>query len=224
LTSKKHLLALSLPLALGLTACRQDMHDQPKYKPYAESRFWNDSRSARPIIDGTVARGYLKTNTKLYKGKEGDAFLASFPSEAMEGFASKKAFLERGQQRYNIYCTPCHGRLGDGEGMVVQRGFKHPPTYHQDRLRNQTDGYMYDVISNGFGSMISYASRIPVKDRWAIVAYIRVLQYSQNAPLDAVPASERESLDHPKAASEPAGHGEASSHGGGHEAKGEAKH
>ncbi len=204
MTSKQLLLAI--PLALGLAGCRQDMHDQPRYRPLAEATFWPDHRSARPIIDGTIARGYLKTDTKLFKGKDGDNFVAAIPASAMEGFPDTKAFLERGRARFNIYCTPCHGRLGDGEGMVVQRGLKHPPTYHQDRLRNQSNGYIFDVISNGFGAMISYAARIPVKDRWAIVAYVRVLQYSQNAPVAEVPASERASLDRPKPKAEATHH------------------
>jgi len=182
---------LLLPLVLTLVACRQDMHDQPRYRPYAESKFWPDQRSARPVVDGTVARGYLKTDTKFYKGREGDAFVTQIPVPVT------KELLERGQNRFNIYCTPCHGRLGDGEGMVVQRGFQHPPTYHQDRLRQQPVGYYFDVMTNGFGAMPSYASRIPVNDRWAIVSYLRALQLSQNATIEDVPPADRPKLDAP---------------------------
>ena len=178
-----------LPLLAGLIllgACRQDMHDQPKYKPFAKSSFWPDQRSVRPLVDGTVARGKLRTDTRRWKGRSADgAFITELPVPVT------KALLERGQDRFNIYCTPCHGRAGDGEGMVVQRGFKHPPTYHSDKLRQQPVGYIYDVITNGFGAMASYASRIPVEDRWAITAYVRVLQFSQNATIDDVPAADR---------------------------------
>ena len=181
-----------LPLLAGLVllgSCRQDMHDQPKYKPFAASSFWPDQRSARPIVDGTVARGKLKTDTRLWKGRAGDgSFVTELPVPVT------KALLERGQQRFNIYCTPCHGRAGDGEGMVVQRGFKHPPTYHSDKLRQQPVGYIYDVITNGFGAMVSYSSRIPMEDRWAIAAYVRVLQFSQNATVEDLPEADRGQL------------------------------
>jgi mono/diheme cytochrome c family protein len=176
------------------------MHDQPRYKPFSGTSFWPDQRSARPVVDGTVARGKLKTNTRLWKGRGADgSFIADFP------MTLTKALLVRGQERYNIYCTPCHGRAGDGEGMVVQRGFKHPPTYHQDRLRQQPNGYIFDVIGNGFGSMPSYASRIPMEDRWAITAYVRVLQFSQNATMDDVPQADRSLVQgQPVAARNPA--------------------
>ena len=193
------MLAAGAGLAL-MTGCRQDMHDQPSYKPYAQSSFWPDQRSARPAIDGTVARGKLKTDTRLWKGRAADGtFITSIPMPVT------KALLERGQQRYNIYCTPCHGRTGEGEGMIVQRGFKHPPTYHSDRLRQQPPGYIFDVISNGFGSMVSYASRIPMEDRWAITAYVKVLQFSQNATTEDVPEGDRARLEAPPAARPAAG-------------------
>lgn len=189
------------------------MHDQPRYRTYAGTSFFPDGRSARPTIDGTVARGKLKTDVRLHKGREGDAFTAQIPLPVT------KAFIERGRARYNIYCTPCHGQLGDGEGMVVKRGFKHPPTYHQDRLRNQPVGYIYDVITNGYGSMISYASRIPVEDRWAIVSYVRTLQYSQNASPADLTDADKAKLDAPHAAATAA---PGSSHGGAQEHKGAA--
>lgn len=189
LKSKSLTLVIASAALLLTVSCRQDMHDQPKYKPYAVSSFWPDQRSARPAVDGTVARGRLKTDARLWKGKAVDGtFINELPMPLT------KAVLERGQARYNIYCTPCHGRGGDGEGMVVQRGFKHPPTYHSDKLRQQPLGYIYDVITNGFGSMVSYSSRIPMEDRWAIAAYVRVLQFSRNATIDDVPESDRARL------------------------------
>jgi len=186
---------LLLALAALAAGCRQDMHDQPRFRSYAESSFWPDGRSARPAVDGTIARGKLRTDSALHRGKAGDQFVTAIPAAAMAGYSSPRAFLARGQNRYNIFCSPCHGRLGDGEGMVVSRGFKHPPSYHTDKLRNQPDGYYYDVITNGFGAMVSYASRIPTEDRWAIVAYVRALQLSQNATLADVPEAERARLD-----------------------------
>ncbi|MEZ5398567.1 MAG: cytochrome c [Bryobacteraceae bacterium] len=176
-------------LAGLLASCRQDMHDQPRYRPLQGSSFYPDGRASRPIIDGTVAWGKLKTDTAMYKGKAGNAFISEIPVPV------NLALLERGQQRFNIYCSPCHGRTGDGEGMVSQRGFKHPPSYHSDKLRGQPVGYYFDVISNGFGAMASYASRVPVQDRWAIIAYIRALQYSRMATVDDVPESLRSQLN-----------------------------
>ena len=176
-------------LLLTLTACRQDMHDQPRYRPLAASSFFSDGRSARPLVEGTVARGQLRSDPKLYRGRDGQGFVTEMPLKVTH------ELLLRGQDRYNIYCTPCHGRTGDGEGMVVQRGFRHPPTFHQERLHNQPVGHFYDVITNGFGAMASYASRVPVEDRWAIVAYIRALQLAHNATIADVPAADRVRLD-----------------------------
>jgi hypothetical protein len=168
--------------AFFLTACRQDMHDQPKDLPLRMSDFYSDKRSARPIIEGTVARGQLKEDTYFYTGKigtqEGDVM--PFPVTA--------DVLARGQQRYNIYCSPCHSELGDGRGMIVQRGYRPPPSYHTDRLRKAPIGHFFDVITNGFGAMPDYATQIPVADRWAIAAYIRALQLSQNAQPGDVPS------------------------------------
>jgi len=177
-----------------LAGCRQDMHNQPKYRAYSYSSFWSDSRSMRPKVDHTIARGQLKIDSALHRGRAGDQFVNDIP------YKLTHEFVARGQQRFNIYCTPCHGGAGDGEGIVAQRGFKHPPTYHQDRLRNQPVGYIFDVITNGYGSMISYASRIPARDRWAIVAYVRALQLSQNANVSDVPEADRPKLDAPVAA------------------------
>ena len=179
-------LALLLAAAVG---CRQDMHDQPKYIPLRPSSFFDDGRSARPIPAGTVARGHLDEDTALYTGKGPDGkYVNDFP------FPVTKEVLLRGQQRFNIYCAPCHDRLGTGNGMVVRRGFRHPPSYHIDRLRNAPNGYIFDVITNGFGAMQDYSAQVAPADRWAIVAYERVLQLSQNATMDDVPAADRAQL------------------------------
>jgi Cytochrome C oxidase, cbb3-type, subunit III len=180
-------------LALLLTTgCRQDMHDQPRYKPLARSSFFEDGRASRPLVAGTIARGHLHEDTRLYTGKEGDDPITKFP------FPVTTALLERGQQRFNIYCSPCHDRAGTGLGMVVRRGLRRPPSYHIDRLRAAPVGYFFDVITNGFGAMPDYAAQIEPQDRWAIVAYIRVLQRSQNAKLADVPPDKRAALGSPR--------------------------
>jgi len=177
---------------LVLLGCRQDMHDQPKYRPYRRSDFFGDERSARPQVAGTVARGQLQEDTLLVSGKAGAAFVDSFPVTVDEGL------LRRGQERYRIYCSPCHGQLGRGDGMIVRRGYRQPSSFHVDRLRAQPAGYYFDVISHGFGAMPDYAAQIPVKDRWAIVAFVRVLQLSQDATVADVPADRRGELDEPR--------------------------
>ena len=179
---------LVLSSALFLMGCRQDMHDQPKYRPLAASDFFADGMSARSAVEGTVARGRLTADEHLYQGKVGKDLATTFPSPVT------KADVERGRQRYNIYCTPCHSMVGDGEGMVVQRGFRHPPSFHIDRLRDASVGHFFDVITNGFGAMPSYASRIQVKDRWAIIAYVRALQISQNTKVEDLTPDERSKL------------------------------
>jgi cytochrome c553 len=178
-------------LALAATAaCRQDMHDQPKYIPLRPSDFFGDGRSERPLLEGTVPRGHLKDDVAFYTGKGPDGKpVDGFP------FPITKEVLDRGQNRFNIYCTPCHGHLGNGNGMIPQRGFRHPPTYHQDRLRKVPDGYIFDVITAGFGAMQDYSAQVEPRDRWAIVAYIRALQLSQNATSADVPAGKRGRLD-----------------------------
>ena len=151
------------------------MQNQPYYRPLRENDFYADKRSARPIITGTVARGQLESDTYFYTGKIGsnDGDYMPFPVTA--------EVMARGQQRFNIYCSPCHSELGDGNGMIVQRGFKHPPSYNNERLRRAPIGYFFDVMTNGFGAMSDYAEQVPPKDRWAIAAYIRALQLSQHA-------------------------------------------
>lgn len=163
--------------AIALTGCsRLDMQDQPKYKPQRPSDFFADGRSGRPELEGTVARGSLNEDTAYYTGKDAKGEdVAEFP------ITVDKTFILRGQQRYDVYCSPCHGRIGNGLGMIVRRGFKQPPSYHIDRLRDAPVGHYYDVITNGYGAMLNYASQVQPRDRWAIIAYIRALQYSQNA-------------------------------------------
>ena len=178
-----------LAAALLLAGCRQDMHDQPRYIPLRPSTFFADGRSARPQPEGTVARGHLDEDTVFYTGKGPDGKpVNEFP------FPVTKEVIERGHQRYNVYCTPCHSRLGDGNGMVVQRGYRHPPSYHTDRLRQMPNGYFFDVITNGFGAMPDYAAQVPPADRWAIVSYIRALQLSQQASINDVPPADRAQL------------------------------
>jgi mono/diheme cytochrome c family protein len=168
-----------------LTACRQDMHDQPKYIPLRESTFFGDDRSARVPVEGTVARGELHDDTLLYTGKVNGADAVVFP------FAVDATVMARGQERFNIYCSPCHGRTGDGDGMVVRRGYRRPPSYHDERLRDAPVGHFFDVITNGFGAMPDYAAQIRPEDRWAIAAYIRALQLSGHATINDVPADQR---------------------------------
>jgi len=173
---------------LGLAGCRMDMHIQPKYLPYDGTNFFGDGRSERPPVPGTVARGQLKLDELFYTGKVNGVLADEFP------FPITRADLERGRQRFNIYCTPCHGYTGNGQGLIVQRGFPTPPSYHIDRLRAAPAGHFFEVITNGHGSMYSYASRVEPADRWRIVAYIRALQLSENARIDDVPETEREKL------------------------------
>jgi len=162
---------------------RQDMANQPRENPLSPSHFYPDDRSARPIVENTVMRGAL----------EDDALLVAKDSNAFP-LPLTKELLQRGQERYGIFCQPCHGIQGDGQGMVAMRGMKHPPSFHQDRLRAEPNGYIYDVITNGFGAMYSYSVQIPPRDRWAIIAYLRALQLSRNAPVNELPAGLKEKL------------------------------
>lgn len=176
-------------LLATLAGCRQEMYNQPKYKDLRRSDFFSDERQVRPPPDGTVARGFLRADSRLYSGKVGDALVTEFPVPV------SAELLARGQQRYNIYCSPCHDRTGGGSGMVVRRGYRAPSSFHIDRLRDAPVGHFFDVITNGFGAMPDHAAQIEVSDRWAIVAYARALQLSQNARLSEVPAAERARLE-----------------------------
>ena len=179
-------MAASLALVVG---CRQDMQDQPRYKPLAASRFWDDGASARPLVENTVARGHLDDDVEFYTGKTASGTLV----EALP-LPFTPQLLRRGQERFNIYCSPCHDRVGSGRGMVVRRGFKAPPSYHVDRLRQAPVGHFFDVMTNGFGAMPDYRAQVEPADRWAIVAYIRALQWSQQATLADVPPEEAAKL------------------------------
>jgi mono/diheme cytochrome c family protein len=177
-------------LVLGGTGCeiRQAMYDQPKYRPLQYSEFFGDDRSSRPTIPGTVAQGLLNADAHLMLGEVDGKPAELFPEPVTMDM------LQRGRERFNIFCSPCHDRAGTGNGMVVQRGFKKPVSFHDPRLRASPVGYFYGNITKGFGQMPSYAAQIPVRDRWAIVAYIRALQLSQQATLDDVPGVERTRL------------------------------
>jgi len=183
----RHAIALLLAATalLLLAGCRADMQNQPYKRPLAESDFYADRRSARPLVEGTVARSDLRADTYLYTGKIGtdDGDYMPFPVTA--------EVMKRGQQRFNIYCSPCHGETGDGQGMIVQRGLKRPPSYHNDRLRKAPIGYFFDVMTNGFGAMLDYSQQVPPRDRWAIAAYIRALQLSQGATRADVPGGQQ---------------------------------
>ena len=175
--------ALCLVFAAGCRYLRQDMADQPKNRPLSPSEFFPDGRSERPLVENTVAHGAIAED-ELFVPKDSDKFPLPVNQE----------LLERGEERYRIFCTPCHGLQGDGNGMVAVRGMKHPPTYHQDRLRQVPNGYIYDVITNGFGQMLGYSAQVPPRDRWAIIAYLRALQLSRNAKAADLPAELREKL------------------------------
>ncbi len=184
-TTKNLALAVGTILLTGvLTACgiRLDMHVQPKLKPLRESDFFGDGRGSRPLPAGTVARGELQEDAYFYTGKVNGA-----PGDVMP-FPVTKEVLERGRQRFNIYCSPCHSEVGNGNGMIVQRGYQRPPSYTDPRLLSSPIGHFYDVITHGYGRMPDYAAQVAPVDRWNIAAYIRVLQLSQNAPATMVPA------------------------------------
>jgi mono/diheme cytochrome c family protein len=181
-------IALAGMLAVTGGACRQDMHDQPKAKPQSKSTFFADGRTGRLPVEGTVAHGDLREDDHLYRGKVNGAFATTFP------FAIDAEVMTRGRERYNIFCAPCHGQTGLGNGMVVQRGHKIAQSHHIDRLREQPPGYWFDVITNGFGAMYGYAAQIPVNDRWAIAAYVKALQLSRHATLEDVPADKRDAV------------------------------
>ena len=192
------LLGVSVTAGCGV---RFDMQDQPRYKAYKKSEFFSDKRASRTMPEGTVARGQLHDNKAFYTGKidnpnlnapvatstdaSGNTLVSSFPNDITEfPVPVTKELIDRGQERYNIYCIVCHGPVGNGDGMIVRRGFPQPPTYHDDRLRNAPVGHFFDVMTNGWGKMNSYAYQVPPADRWAIVAYIRTLQVAQNPEMN----------------------------------------
>ena len=186
------LLAGCVALAAG---CRQDMHNQPKYRPLRPSNFFDDGSSARPLIEGTVARGTLREDVAFFTGKVDGQLVQELP------FPVTQEVLDRGQERYDIFCAPCHDRTGSGNGMVVQRGYRQPPSYHIDRLRQVEAGYYFDVMTNGFGVMPDYRSQITPRDRWNIVAYIRALQLAQHAQRTDIPGGDPTKMQPPAAGS-----------------------
>ena len=172
-------LAMLAPAVIALAGCRLDMHVQPRQNPLSRSDFFADQRAARPLVEGTVARGQYDGDIYLRTGKIGNN-----PGDYMP-FTVTKQDLERGRGRFNIFCAPCHSRLGDGNGYIPTRGFpRKPPSFHIERLQKAPAGYIFGVITEGFGIMPDYASQIPTRDRWCIVAYIRALQLSQHATVD----------------------------------------
>ena len=184
--------ALSIvAVALAVAGCRQDMHDAPRYEPLEASTFFANGQASRALVANTVARGLLREDTHLNEGKVNGQLATTFPMPVTADV------MARGQERFNVFCSPCHGKTGSGNGMVVQRGFRAPPSYHEDRLRNAPVGYFFDVMTNGFGAMQDYSSQVPVADRWAIAAYMRALQLSQRATVADVPANRRADLDRP---------------------------
>lgn len=179
---------LALALVSLLAGCRQDMHNQPKYTPLRSSEFFPDGRSARAPLPGTVAQGQLREDTLFYTGKVGNQFATQFPMPVT------RALLERGRQRFDIYCAPCHAPTGNGFGIVVQRGYRRPVSFHDPRLRAAPPGYYFDVMTRGFGAMPDYAVQVSPADRWAVAAYVRALQLSQHATLADLPPVQREQL------------------------------
>ncbi|MDX1644195.1 MAG: cytochrome c [Thermoanaerobaculia bacterium] len=175
---------------LFATGCRQDMHDQPKYEPLEQSDFFGDGQASRLPVEGTVARGSLRQDSALYTGLTADGIpIQSLP------ITLDRPTLERGQVVYEVYCAPCHGRTGAGDGMIVRRGFKRPESFHAARLRQSPPGYFFQVVTNGFGEMSSYAGQVAVADRWAAIAYVRALQLSQAVSADALSEADRRELE-----------------------------
>jgi mono/diheme cytochrome c family protein len=177
---------------LGLSGCQQEMAKQPRYEPLDRSEFFDDQRAARPLVEGTVARGFLREDEHLYRGLVDGKPAAAFP------FPIDKAALLRGRERYNIFCAPCHDQIGTGQGMIVRRGYQAPPSFHSDRLRQTEAGMFFQHITHGLRAMPDYAQQISPEDRWAIIAYIRALQLSQNARLSELPEAERRALESQK--------------------------
>ena len=181
----RKILPALLAMIFVTAGCRIDMHVQPYYRPLTKSDFFADGRSSRLPVDGTVARGDLRDDTYFYTGKVNGNLGDTMP------YPLTKEVLDRGRDRFNVYCTPCHGRVGDGNGFIPSRGLRHPPSYHIDRLRKVPLAYFFDVMTNGFGVMQDYSAQIPPRDRWAIAAYVRALQMSQNVNSAELPAGQK---------------------------------
>ena len=184
-------------MTIAVAGCRQDMHDAPRHEPLEASTFFADGRGSRMLVANTVARGMLREDDHLYTGKIDGELTDIFPMPVTA------EVMARGQERFNVFCSPCHGRTGQGDGMVVQRGFRAPSSYREARLRDAPAGYFFDVMTHGFGAMSDYSSQVSVTDRWAIAAYIRALQRSQQATVDDVPVASGAELDEPTPQQEP---------------------
>lgn len=199
---------VSLALVLSavvLSGCDLSMRDQPRYNPLEKSPFFEDGKAARPLVEGTVPRGSLRDNDFYYTGKLNGADAAEYP------FPITEEVLHRGRERYNIYCSVCHDQRGLGQGMVVQRGFKQPPSFHIERLQNAAPGYFFGVMTNGFGAMSDYSAQVSVHDRWAIAAYIKALQLSQNASAADLTEEDKKQLE--QSAHQPPAQAAGTSHG-----------
>ena len=192
--SKTRLLVLALLVTIALSSCRQKMGNQPRYDPLEASDFFADGMSARPRIEGTVARGEMSDNPFFDTGRINNQVGDGFPMPVTLDL------VNRGHERYDIYCSECHGRTGDGNGMIPSRGYRRPPSFHTETVRKQPTGHFFDVMTNGFGAMPPYGRMIPAQDRWAITAYIRALQLSQNATVADIPVTERAKLEAPASA------------------------
>jgi mono/diheme cytochrome c family protein len=194
MTSNRRSTPFALLICLLLAAgCRQDMHNQPKYRPLRATDFFADGSSARPHVEGTIARGTLQEDEAFFTGKVGTALVTEMP------FPVDEQVLNRGEQRYTIFCAPCHDATGGGKGMVVQRGYRQPTTFHIDRLRQAPPGHFFDVMTNGLGAMPDYRAQISPRDRWAIVAYVKALQLSQHTPAAEIPGGDPAKLTPPAA-------------------------
>jgi mono/diheme cytochrome c family protein len=198
-------------VSLALAGCRQDMHDAPSYDPLQQTNFFPDGAASRMLVANTVARGQLREDEHLYTGKVNGQPATEFPMPVTA------AVMARGQERFNVYCSPCHGQTGVGNGMIVQRGFRAPPSYHEERLRNAPVGYFFDVMTNGFGIMPDYRMQISPEDRWRIVAYVRTLQLSHHATTADVPPDAMPQLQRGGGAPAPAADAAPAGRGGGHQ-------
>ncbi len=181
------LAAIAVVSMILLVGCN-DMADRARVKPLEESKYYADRQTSRMLPEGTIARGFLREDELLFTGKVNGQFADQFP------FPVTADIMNRGQNRYTTFCAPCHGRLGDGRGMIVLRGFPQPNSFHADSVRTKPAGYYVDVISNGFGRMYSYAASVPVHDRWAIVAYIRALQLSRRVGFNDLSQTEQQRM------------------------------